>query len=149
MSLLLNWFSTQHIYISELLTILLVSLSLDVDLLLFHWIEILKELVVTFIYAWFDASSLGISYSTLLLCLDSMSTFLRQSRTPCRIITIRLSSASRWGSQSTGEMGSTVIDSRIASDNFFGPLWYLLKRKKERKKIVIYFMKIISSFHCC
>lgn len=51
--------------------------------------------------------------------------FFRQSLIPCRIMTIRLSRASKWGSQRTGAMGSFSNDSRITCDSGFALLWNL------------------------
>ena len=58
--------------------------------------------------------------------MTSSSLFLaKQSRIPCRVIPMRLSRASKCGSQSTGATGSLARDSRISWDRGLGPLWNL------------------------
>lgn len=51
--------------------------------------------------------------------------FFRQSRMPCRTITMRLSRASKCGSHNTGAIGSFSSDSRITCERGLGPLWNL------------------------
>lgn len=57
---------------------------------------------------------------------SSLSSALsKHCRTPSRIIFTRRSSAVRWGSQTTGAMGSLDMESRKACDSFTFPLWNL------------------------
>uniref|UniRef100_A0A182TNQ8 Uncharacterized protein n=1 Tax=Anopheles melas TaxID=34690 RepID=A0A182TNQ8_9DIPT len=56
-------------------------------------------------------------------CTSSSDDLRMQSRTACSTMPTRRSSAVRCGSHSTGAIGSTAIDSRIASDSDRGPLW--------------------------
>lgn len=64
-------------------------------------------------------------YDSLETTTSSSLFFFRQSRTPCRMMTMRRSKASKCGSHSTGEIGSFCRDSRIACDNGFALLWNL------------------------
>lgn len=123
-----------HIYWFKLLFNFIKSIYIFTTFFMFNYYYSTHSIfIVVFLslLSWLNYDT-SLLLSLSLITTSSFEFFFRQSRIPWRITPTRLSSAVRWGSQSTGVMGSVAIESRMDSERRL-PLWNLERKLKKNK----------------